>query len=314
LCSKEKNNMTFHRMRLPLMAAALLVATFAAAGCSSSDSSTTPTEMAAPTEAAMAVPTDVPAPVEAPEVVIEAVDYSYSGPAEVPAGMTKLTVANKGQDLHQVALMQLAEGKTFDDFTAYAKTAEESAGFPEWAQPAGGPAVAVPGAQASAFVDLQPGTYVMLCGIPDAEGVPHFQKGQISPLTVTAATAASAAAPVADITVKEEDFAFGMPSEVAAGPHVFEAVNGGGQPHEAVLVMLNEGATAKDVAAAFAPGGSGQPPALPLGGSAPHMVGASGTFPVDLQPGRYALLCFLTDPATGKAHTELGMMAEFDAK
>jgi hypothetical protein len=222
---------------------------------------------------------------EAPELDIEAADFSCAGPAEVPAGTTKLTATNVGQSLHQVALMKLAEGKTLADVTEYLKSSGESAGFPDWMQPSGGPAAAVPGAQASTFVELQPGANGMMCAIPDAEGVPHFAQGQLSPLTVTEATSAMAPPPAPGVAVQEEDFAFGVPSEVSAGAAVIQATNGGGQP-----------------------------PALPLGGAAPHMMGASQSFPVDLAPGRYALPCFLTDPATGKAHAELGMMAEFEAK
>jgi hypothetical protein len=31
---------------------------------------------------------------------------------------------------------------------------------------------------------------------------------------------------------------------------------------------------------------------------------------VDLPAGNYALICFIPDPATGKAHFELGMLGE----
>ena len=252
-----------------------------------------------------------PQAAEPTEVVFQAADFSFNGPDTVPAGTTKVTVDNQGQSLHQVALMQLGEGKTFADFTTYAQTASESEPVPAWLTPAGGPVVAAPGQSASSFVDLQPGEYVLMCNIPDAQGTPHYALGQVRGLQVTAADGA-AAAPAADLTVNEQDFAFGWPSEVAAGAHVIQAKNGGQQPHEAILVKLDEGATAQDVAAAFAPGGDGQPPALPMGGVGVIPPGASQSFPVDLTPGRYAWLCFFPDTASGKAHAELGMMAEFD--
>jgi hypothetical protein len=34
--------------------------------------------------------------------------------------------------------------------------------------------------------------------------------------------------------------------------------------------------------------------------------------PVTLEPGRYALICFLPDRGDGKAHFEHGMVQEFD--
>lgn len=308
--------MITRRIHLPLIAALLLVASFATA-CSSGDDAAEPAE---PTAAADLAPTDAPVaeapPAEAPELVIDAVDYGYTGPSEVPAGLTKLTMMNKGKELHQIALMQLTGGKTYKDYTTYAESAGETDPMPEWLVPAGGPVVAAPTMQASAFVDLQAGAYVLLCAIPDANGVPHFKLGQVGTLQVTeaAADAPSAAAPETDVSIELADFAFVPPSDVTAGAHVFSVTNGGEQPHEAVLMKLDEGATAAEVAAAFAPGASGPPPAMPVGGVAPIAPGASQFFPADLGPGRYALLCFLPDPASGKPHVELGMMAEFDVE
>ena len=308
--------MITRRSHLPLIAALFLVSSFATA-CSSGDDAAEPAE---PTAAADLAPTDAPVaeapPAEAPEVVIDASDFGYSGPSEVPAGLTKLTMMNKGTQMHQVAMMQLTGGKTYQDYTAYAETATETDPMPEWLVPAGGPVAAVPSMQASAFVDLQAGTYVLVCNIPDAQGVPHFKLGQVGTLQVTeaAADAAVAAAPEADQTIGLADFAFNVPAELSAGAHVFDVTNEGAQPHEAVLMKLDEGATAGDVAAAFAPGASGPPPAMPVGGVAGIAPGASQFFPADLSPGRYALLCFYPDAASGKVHAELGMMAEFDVK
>jgi len=38
------------------------------------------------------------------------------------------------------------------------------------------------------------------------------------------------------------------------------------------------------------------------------------SFPVDLTPGTYALLCFAPDAKDGKAHTEHGMITQFEVK
>ncbi len=250
----------------------------------------------------------------APQLVVRATDNDYPDPVEAKAGVAELVVDNQGQDLHQVALLKLEDGKTFDDYLAFAKTATETDPLPSWAVPAGGPAVAAPGQKASAFVDLEAGTYAMICRIPDAQGVPHDKTGMVKPLTVTAGDGAPAEAPAADVDLSLTDFAFALGGPVAAGRRVVAVANKGQQMHEAVLVKLDEGATAMDVAAAFAPGGSGRPPAMPLGGVVGLAGGAAQSFPVDFTPGRYALLCFLPDPASGKVHAELGMMSEFDVQ
>lgn len=250
----------------------------------------------------------------APQLVVRATDNDYPDPVEAKAGVAELVVDNQGQDLHQVALLKLEDGKTFDDYLAFAKTATETDPLPSWAVPAGGPAVAAPGQKASAFVDLEAGTYAMICRIPDAQGVPHDKTGMVKPLTVTEGNGEAAEAPAADVDLSLTDFAFALGGPVAAGRRVVAVANKGQQMHEAVLVKLDEGATAMDVAAAFAPGGSGRPPAMPLGGVVGLAGGAAQSFPVDFTPGRYALLCFLPDPASGKVHAELGMMSEFDVQ
>lgn len=248
-----------------------------------------------------------------PELVVRATDYDYPDAATASAGVTELTIDNQGKELHQIALVQLKDGKTFDDFVAYAKTAKETDPMPSWAMLAGGPAVAAPGQKASAFVSLEPGTYAMLCNIPDAKGVPHAASGMLKPLTVAKAEAAAPAAPAADVSVALADFNFEVGPGIKAGNHVLGVTNGGKQMHEAVLVKLNEGATAQEVATALLTN-SGPPPAMPLGGVVGIPAGASQSFPADLSAGRYAFLCFLPDPATGKPHATLGMMSEFDVQ
>ncbi len=292
-------------IRRSLLAAALLTAA-ALAACEPDDGTPAADTGADTTTSAVTAG-------EMPELVVEAKDFSYVAPAEVAAGLTKVTMKNEGQDLHEVGLYYLEDGKAFEDFASAMDTMGDGPP-PAWIVPAGGPGAAPPGGSSSAFVDLKPGYYVMLCPIPDAEGKPHFELGMIRPLRVVDNQGPSAAAPAADLTVKATDFAFGEQSEVAAGQHVINFENSGQQPHEMILVKLNEGATVQEVAAAFAPGGDGQPPALPMGGVAELAAGESQSFPVDLTPGRYGLLCFLTDQASGKAHVELGMMAEFEAK
>jgi len=115
-----------------------------------------------------------------PKLVIRATDGDYDVPAETSAGMTEVTLDNQGTGLHQLSLVQLKDGKAFDDFTAHLQTAKESDPAPSWAVAAGGPVVAAPGQQASSFVSLEQGTYAMRCYIPDAEGVPNFVGGMIN--------------------------------------------------------------------------------------------------------------------------------------
>jgi hypothetical protein len=54
----------------------------------------------------------------------------------------------------------------------------------------------------------------------------------------------------------------------------------------------------------------GPPPFEDYGGIGAIASGATASLKVTLEPGQqYAFICFVPDPATGKAHAELGMIA-----
>ncbi len=245
-------------------------------------------------------------PKEAPEVTFTARDYSFEGPDSVAAGWTKFTVVGAGQEFHHIQLVQLDAGKTVDDLVA-ALTAQP-VGYPDWARPDGGPNTAGPAGTASAMVFLDAGSYALICIIPSADGVPHFQKGMARALTVTSKTTA-AVEPVGDVTISQSDFHFDVSGSLTPGTHIIRIENAGGQQHEAVLVKLAEGVTAEEYL------GAAPDSTPPLG---VHLGGITGILPternfvsVDLEKGNYALYCFLTDPASGAPHFVLGMMQEF---
>jgi hypothetical protein len=138
----------------------------------------------------------------------------------------------------------------------------------------------------------------------------------ISPLTVTG-TASGGTPPAGDATVVAKDFSFDVPTPVTAGEHTFTFTNNGPQPHEAGIVKLAPGVTVDQVKGMFtaspAPSGEqpqGPPPFEDYGGIGAVAPGTTATFKVTLEPGQqYAFICFVPDPATGKAHAELGMIA-----
>ncbi len=95
-------------------------------------------------------------------------------------------------------------------------------------------------------------------------------------------------------------------SSVRPGRVLFKARNSGRLPHQIVMVLL--------------------PPELPpiveqlnsperkavtqIASFPPKPPGATAAFAVDLQPGRYALICFVSDPDE-KQHGAKGMASEF---
>jgi len=242
-------------------------------------------------------------------VVIVAHDYGFTGPDRVSAGMITVQVVNQGKDLHQVQILQLNEGKTAEDF--YAAMKADSAHFPPWAKFVGGPNAVMPGGKAKATMALSAGDYLLLCLVPDSKGVPHVALGMVKPLTVDATNRPLAAPPAADRTITMTDFAFEVSHPITAGMHMLHVENRGKQPHEVVVVKLDDGKTVKDFGAAFAPGASDPPPGRAMGGLVGIEKGTTGYFSGQFEPGRYGLICFFPDPTTGALHFTQGMMLDF---
>ena len=242
-------------------------------------------------------------------VVYAAHDYGFTGPGQIAAGVTTLQILNKGREPHHVQLLKLPPGKTAADFHAAIKA--NPAGFPPWVKFVGGPNAVLPGSGAVATMTLAEGDYLLVCLIPNNEGVPHVALGMVKPLSVKGARPSLVSEPKAGLTITQADFGFTMSSKVTAGTHTIQVLNHGTQPHEVVLLKLDPGASAKDFGAAFEPGASGPPPGQPIGGVVGIETGQHAYFKARFEPGRYGLICFFPDPATGKPHFAQGMTAEF---
>lgn len=242
-------------------------------------------------------------------VVFEAHEYGFTGPDRLAGGVTTVQILNKGADLHHIQLVRLLEGKTAEDFVAALKA--DQSRFPSWIAFVGGPNAVMPGGESAATMRLAAGDHLLLCLIPDQNGVPHFAKGMVKPVTVTQGPTTTAEEPAADVTITEADFRFGLSTPISAGTRTIRVVNEGALPHEVVVVKLAPGATVKDFAAAFEPGASGPPPGQPIGGIVGMDRGGSGFFRARFEAGRYGLLCFFPDPESGAPHFAKGMALDF---
>lgn len=133
------------------------------------------------------------------DLTVDLADFKFDNlSSTVAAGQHVWQVTNKGPQLHEMTLVSLAPGITFDQFKqmlAGPAPASPAAGSPAAGSPAaGGPPPAVtfggagamnPGNTTWAVLDLKPGNDVALCFVPDQKtGVPHFMEGMIMPFTV----------------------------------------------------------------------------------------------------------------------------------
>ena len=258
------------------------------------------------TESANAPATSTKAPKAAPAVVkVEAQDFAFDAPAQIPAGAVTLELTNHGKEIHQAQLIKLEDGKTVKDLAAALKNPGPP---PSWVKFVGGPNGVAPGQMGNATAVLEPGHYAYLCFIPSPDGVIHAAKGMVRPFEVTAALpGAVSALPETDVTIKLVDFDFQTSKPLVPGKQRILVENAGPQGHELVLLKLAPGKKVEDFAS-WAENMKGPPPAEPVGGVVVLEPGMRGTFTANLTAGDYGLICFVPDSKDGKMHLSHGMM------
>jgi hypothetical protein len=241
------------------------------------------------------------------QMTVTATDYKFDAPDQVPSGMMTVHLVDNGAEMHHVAFIKLNDGKTVADVEQAMKT---QGPMPAWAVDYGGVNPSHPGGGMSTTTQmLDPGNYVMVCFIPSADGIPHFAKGMVRPLTVTSSTDASAAAPTADIVMTLNDYTFTTSKPITAGRHTIKIENAASQSHELVLARLAPGKKAEDLPA-WVEKMSGPPPGEPIGGVPAMAKGGTAYLTADFTPGEYAFVCFLPDAKDGKPHFTHGMVKQ----
>jgi len=245
------------------------------------------------------------APAKTPIVRVSGMDFSFDAPDVIPAGLTEFRFMNKGPSLHHMQILKLEGGKTIDDLRAALANPGPP---PAWVKVVGGPNAPAPGLESNATLMLEPGNYALICFV-DIGGPPHFMKGMVKALRVTASTDASAPTPKVDATATLFDYGFKLSSPIQPGTRTIRVLNGGAQPHEIELVRLPPGVSVSDFMK-WLEKMEGPPPAMPLGGISGLDVGGSQYFTADFTPGNYALVCFLPDAKDGKPHFAHGMIQQ----
>jgi len=290
---------------------AAAAATTLLAACSPKDAAktdtTTPAQAGAPAKPASMASFDPATHV----AVLHTKDFAFDAPDSVTAGWTTFHLVNDGPSLHHAQLVRLDSGKTVADLEAALKNQGPP---PRWMVLVGGPNAPDPnGGQTDATMNLDVGQYAFICFVDIPDHVPHFTKGMVRGLKVTAGSGAAAPEPTSDAVVTLTDYAFSIQGSLNAGKHTIKIVNKGPQPHEIELIRLAPGKTAKDFMA-FVAKMDGPPPANALGGVSGFMPGMTTFTTVELTPGNYILICFVPDLKDGKAHFEHGMTKEFTIK
>jgi hypothetical protein len=225
-------------------------------------------------------------------------------------GTTEMTFTNNGKQPHSAQLVAVnGEHSKAEVEKAYNGVSNGKAA-PSWFFAAGGAGNVNPGQTVPVGVKLLPATF---WAIDDAGDKPSgFTK-----FVVKGDTNAAALPTGPTVTASEYKFQT-PPGGLKAGDNTIVLQNAGKQWHHMQAFPLNKGATLAQAAKFLkSQGKSGGPPPIDFQkgtGTAVIEGGGTLTTTLNLKPGKYALVCFVSDRQGGPPHVAKGMVAETDVK
>jgi len=243
-----------------------------------------------------------------PHVTIDAKEYGFTLPAQIPAGWVDVTLHNSGKQGHQIAFAKLGSVSFAAFKTAAAATDVKALSDVQFV---GGPNNVDSGESVTATIHLSPGEYGVACFIPDdKDGKSHAEHGMVGEVNVVQTAASVDDPPQVDAgTVSLSEFTF-LPDASFTGTGTVEIKNVGTQIHEMIIVKENPGATV-DAVKSFFLKPAGPPPFVDAGGVVGLGPNQTMYERMALSPGRYVLLCFFPDPnKQNLPHALEGMIKE----
>lgn len=242
---------------------------------------------------------------------------------DVTAGLVKIRFSNHGTMDHQAQLFRLHDGVTYTKFLADLHSSNPFVAFFADSSAFGGATPVVPGEHQTVWEAMQGGTYAVVCFVSGSDGIPHFLKGMVAPLTVTGQltpeelAAVHPAGEVAGV-INAHDMTYTMPSVIHDGALYRYQDTDAQDIHELNFGRLLPGKTVADAKAWFAslanPGGpSGPPPFTVSGGFGAELPGNGGWLRANVEPGNYVAFCLVPDDQTGLPHAAMGMVVGFTA-
>jgi hypothetical protein len=244
---------------------------------------------------------------EGRELFVVGTEYAFDAPGEIESGVVTVRLVNEGAtELHTAALIRLTSGHTLDDFSEWMR---DSLNSPSWAVHVGGVESIPPGAEAEAIVVLAPGPHLIVCYHGEGQGRPHHALGMIALLDVINSES-SDPEPEFDINLVMFDYGYAISDSLGAGYYMVRVVGAGPQVHNVLIWRLAEGKTADDLTRWLESDRTAVRPARPMGGLTALSPGEHAYLPIQLDPGRYVLVCLVPDIEDARFHLSHGMMRE----
>jgi hypothetical protein len=296
----------------------LLLALTAASGADASQTSTRP----------------VGEDLDLPELSIAIHDDGWDAPTSIEAGRYLVTATYEGEfDYGTVAFLRLPEGWTIDDLNGHLEESAAStddvpsdgtAVFDGQAMPdlhwidgltmAGGVSP-LAGATAQVIVDLYPGSWAIWAD--------EFEPAAI-PLEVTGQMPADLPEPESTIDIVQSNagdaFDFTITGDLTAGRHIVRVINATDQPHFVEFVELSRQISDEELHAFLSddtePASDGSTGDLKMWltpwYAATQSPGTTQYLVLTLEPGSYAIACWIPDPRhNNRPHALDGMARVF---
>jgi hypothetical protein len=232
---------------------------------------------------------------------------TLKAPTSADAGLVEITLENRGKRLHDAQLFRVAGGQTAaETLAALGKSLQAGAPLPGWLTYAGGVQATKGGGSETVTQALEAGTYY----VGDIEGTSGPPNPSTVPRIVVSGEVGDAELPETDATASA--FEYGFEAEgLKSGKNLVLFENSGDEPHHLEAFPLLPGRTIEDVKA-FVKTEKGKPPVnfnqevvtTILEGGTSQLVN------LELEPGKYALLCFISDREGGPPHAVKGMVSE----
>jgi plastocyanin len=234
-----------------------------------------------------------------------------SVPKSVRAGLVTVELTNTGKAFHEAQLIRLEPGHTPED--ALKVIAAEGASSPGWIHAAGGTGPAPPGGKRSATQRLRSGNYIAYDAPFQNEG--KGLKFGMASFKVEGEADGTGELPKAVAKIEAYEYGF-KASGLSVGKNTIEFSNTGTETHHVIAVPYKPGATLAEVRKAFRRQGADPPLDFSHTFYTARIDGGT-TQITELQldkPGKYALLCFVSDRKGGPPHVAQGMIAELTVR
>jgi uncharacterized cupredoxin-like copper-binding protein len=231
-----------------------------------------------------------------------------TAPEKAEAGLTEITLTNDSEAEADLQLIRVEGDKSAEEVVEGLGEAIQGKAFPEWLFTAGGVGSVEPGESATVTQVLQPGNYYAF----NTSGGPPSP--QATALTEVTGEESDAEIEEGDATVEAAEYVFNTDT-LPSGEVEIAFDNIGAQPHHLIASPIKGNATAEEVEKAFKEE-KGAPPLEEKGTlSTAVLEGGEGQLvTMDLEPGRYALYCFITDREGGPPHALKGMVDEVEVE